>query len=292
MNNCYVLDGSGYVFRAYYGLPELSNKDGESVHAIYGFFRMLFKLLADKPKEFVIAWDSPWKTLRHEAFENYKMNRPALPDNFKWQIRTIKDLVKQLQIPYLEVPSYEADDIIYSCAKFYNTSITIISSDKDLKQVLSGTINFFDPMKNAIITPKEFIEEFWFIPSSIVDYLALLWDASDNVPGVMGIGKKTAQDLIAKYETIENIYEHLDELSPSVKLKMTEGRETAFKSKNLIQLMEVPGFDSLAAWTFTFNPDFSLYERVLIRDMWFAGLEKAVSELRKSYTNPQQLGLF
>jgi len=157
----YIIDGSGYLFRAYYGLPSLTDKDGHAVHAIYGFLRMIFKILASKPDYFLIARDAPHKTLRHEAFEDYKGKRPPLPDDFKRQIRQTKELVKELNINSAEIPGYEADDIIATlamqCKKF--SQVSIMSSDKDLKILLDECVVCSDPLKETLTTKDSFINE-------------------------------------------------------------------------------------------------------------------------------------
>ena len=140
MKKLFVLDGSGYVFRAYYGLPELHDTDGHNVNAIFGFFRMLFKLRQDKPDYFMIARDAPMKTVRKEMDENYKANRTSMPDEFKRQMGMIKELVAQLGIPAEEMPGFEADDIIGTVAWKIgdpgDVGVQIVSSDKDLKQLV------------------------------------------------------------------------------------------------------------------------------------------------------------
>lgn len=189
MKQVYILDGSGYVFRAFYGLPVLTNDDGQQVHAVYGFFRALFRLLERKPHYFCIAWDSPMQTIRKDTFEAYKANRITQPDEFKRQIRAIKRIVEELQIPFLETPGYEADDIIASLVKPRDPELhyTIVSSDKDLKQLLSTNIVQYDAMKEKTTDVQLFEEEFGFKPEQMIDYLALIGDSSDNVPGVPGI---------------------------------------------------------------------------------------------------------
>ncbi len=161
MKTLYIVDGSGFLFRAYYGLPALNDKDGHAVHAIYGFLRMIFKILALKPDYFLIAWDAPHKTIRHETFEEYKGKRPEIPDDFKWQIRATKDIIKELHINHAELPGYEADDIIatlaHQCKKFSNVSI--MTSDKDLKILLDDCVVCMDPMKDIMTTKDSFINE-------------------------------------------------------------------------------------------------------------------------------------
>jgi DNA polymerase-1 len=173
-----LLDGSGFLFRAYYGLPELTNAEGQQIHAVYGFLRMVFKLLDSEYTHLLIARDSPVKTLRHIAFEEYKANRTAIPDEFKAQIRMTKDLIKELAIPALEIPGYEADDIIGTLATHYakdpSVEVAIASGDKDLKQLITHNIIHTDPMKQVVTTKESFFDEFGFEPIYLVDYLAIV----------------------------------------------------------------------------------------------------------------------
>lgn len=162
MKKLILVDGSGYLFRAYYGLPPLTNAKGESVHAIYGFLRMLFKVFHDKPDYFVLAWDSPHKTLRHEQYSAYKGQRTEIPDDFKVQIRATKDIITELGINCQEIPGYEADDIIATLAKrgeIEGHRVEIMTSDKDMKALITDNITCIDPMKSIQHTRLSFMQE-------------------------------------------------------------------------------------------------------------------------------------
>lgn len=299
MSNLFVLDGSWYVFRAYYWLPELTDKDWHNVNAIFWFFRMLFRLWQKKPDSFVIARDSPKKTIRKEKNENYKANRVKMPDDFKRQMRMIKDLVEQLGIPALECPWYEADDIIWSIVEqktqtyIPGTGVTIVSSDKDLKQLLREWVKQFDAMKNITTTEKMFIEEYWFKPIEMIDYLSLLWDASDNIPWVMGIGKKWAWQLVSTYGNLDAIYDNLDALSDSVRQKLENWKESAYSSREMVQLMDVPDVSvegQEEGWKCDY--DFDTMKSVLVDTYEFASLWKVIEELKKQWQWGEQLSLF
>lgn len=176
------------MYRAYYAFPPLTDSTGRNVNVVYGFFRMVMKILAEKPDYFMIAWDSPVKTHRHEAYPEYKANRKKMEDDFKDQIPLVQSIVQELGLPSMVAPGYEADDILASFALKYKDeprlSLDIYSGDKDLKQLLSQNVFCIDPMKNVVTTPQTFFQEFGFPPHHIVDYLSLLGDASDNVKGV------------------------------------------------------------------------------------------------------------
>ncbi len=295
MKKLTIVDGSGYLFRAYHGLPPLTNSEGHEVHAIYGFLRMLFKVFHDKPDYFVLARDSPHKTLRHEQFAEYKGQRPALPDDFKWQIRTTKDIITELNINCQEIPGYEADDIIATLAQKASKAwhlVEIMTSDKDMKALICDNITCVDPMKWLTHTQANFIAERWFEPQYMIDYLSLIWDASDNIPGVRWIGPKGAIWLIQKYHTLETIYENLDNIAPSLQEKLRDNKDIAFQSKSLVQLMDVPSLMDTPMDDYITKFDFKHMREILITQYKFNSMEKNIRELQNIYEQPQQMWLF
>lgn len=300
MKKLFVLDGSWYVFRAYYGLPELHDADGHNVNAIFWFFRMLFKLWQDKPDYFVIAWDAPTKTVRKEMDENYKANRTKMPDEFKWQMWMIKELVGQVWIPAEEIPWYEADDIIWTIAELRthqawrdHLGVQIVSSDKDMKQLVkSWEVTMFDAMKNITTTQKSFEEEYGFPPHLMIEYLAIVWDAADNIKGVPGIGKVWASKLIQKRWTMEDIYKNIDHISWSLQKKLLEGKEEAFHSKKLTEIMTVPWFEEKNVEHRVCDPDFELIKKTLSEWFWFHSLDRIIDDTKKQWQCGDQLSLF
>lgn len=295
MKKIILVDGSGYLFRAYYGLPPLTNANGEQVHAIYGFLRMLFKVFHEKPDYFVLAWDAPHKTLRHEQFAEYKWQRTEIPDDFKVQIRATKDIIHELGINYQELPWYEADDIIATLAKRGEKEwhhVTIMTSDKDMKALLTDNIECIDPLKSIKHTKKTFMEERWFEPIHMIDYLSIIGDASDNIPWVKWIGPKWAIWLIQQYKTLENVYVHIDEISASLKEKLIASKDAAIQSKSLIELMEVPSLVDEARENFATKLDFKHFRDTLLWKYQFNSMEKNIKELQDMYEKPQQTSLF
>ena len=301
MKKLFLLDGSGYVFRAYYGLPELHDKDGHNVNAIFGFFRMLFRLREQKPDYFVIARDAPVKTVRKEMDENYKAKRIKMPDEFKRQMGMIKELVAQLKIPAEEIPWFEADDIIGTLAKSDTLQassetqfgIQIVSSDKDLKQLVSeGKVTMYDAMKNITTTEKSFKEEYWFAPPLMVDYLALVWDSADNIPWVKWIGKKWAMKLIQERWDIDTIYKNIDKISWSLQTKLIEWKDEAYRCKTLTALMTVPGYETIDLAPWTMRLDFTEMKKILVDGFGFDSLGKVLDGLKKHYEAGEQLSLF
>ncbi len=245
----YLVDGSGYIFRAYYALPPLSRKsDGLPTGAVSGFSNMLFKLLEDsrsdssenKPTHFAVIFDSARKNFRNEIYKDYKANRSDPPDDLAPQFNYIRKAVEAFNVPSVEQINYEADDLIATYAKQIieaGAKVTIISSDKDLMQLVSKEIRLFDPMKSKVIGSKEVHEKFGVKPSQVIDVQSLSGDSSDNIPGVPGIGIKTAAELINKYKNIETLLNRAEEI-PQKKRKQTliENKEAALMSKKLVTL--------------------------------------------------------
>jgi len=295
MKKLFILDGSGFLYRAYYAFPPLINSEWINVNVVYGFVRMILKILAEKPDYFVIAWDSPVKTHRHESFPEYKANRKKMEDDFKQQIPITQKMIEDMKLPSLIFPGYEADDIISTLVNIYKSDselvIDIYSSDKDLKQLLNNNVFCVDPMKNNRVDTKQFMQEFLFKPSLMLDYLALIWDSSDNIPGVAGIGPKKASDLIKKYGWIDNIYSHIDELSPDVKQKLIDNREVAYMSRDLVNLSIIDNFDSNLS-DLKCEINFDKYKDVLVKDLHFSSMEKTLDEMKKKFIMPQQTSLF
>ena len=247
----YLIDGSGYIFRAYYALPPLSRKsDGLPTGAVSGFCSMLFKLLEDsrsddsihKPTHFAVIFDSARKTFRNEIYSEYKANRTEAPEDLIPQFEYIRKSVKAFNLPSIELINYEADDLIATYVKQVVNSgakVTIISSDKDLMQLVSDKVRLYDPMKNKVIGEKEVIEKFGVKPEQVIDVQSLAGDSSDNVPGVPGIGIKTASELINKYKTLDILLKNAGEI-PQNKRRETllTNKDKAILSRKLVTLKD------------------------------------------------------
>ena len=225
-NHLFLVDGSGYIFRAYYALPPLYRKsDGLPTGAVNGFCNMLYKLIEDtdkkiSPTHLAVIFDSARKTFRNDIYKEYKANRGDPPEDLIPQFKIIKDAVKAFGIPSIELSGYEADDIIATYASLAENkkwSVSIVSSDKDLMQIVSNQVKLIDTMKNKTIGPSEVIEKFGVTPEYVIDVQALAGDSSDNVPGAPGIGVKTAAELINKYKNLDNLFKNVKEI-PQKKL--------------------------------------------------------------------------
>ena len=277
----YLIDGSGYIFRAYYALPPLSRKsDGLPTGAVSGFCSMLFKLLEDsrsddsihKPTHFAVIFDSARKNFRNDIYSEYKANRSEAPDDLIPQFEYIRKSVKAFNLPSIELINYEADDLIATYAKQIIESgakATIISSDKDLMQLVSSEIRLYDPMKSKVLGEKEVIEKFGVKPNQVVDVQSLAGDSADNVPGVPGIGIKTASELINKYKTLDTLLEKAKEI-PQNKRRETllANKDKALLSKKLVTLKnDVPVKDDLNSFVLKEVKKEKLYD--FLREMEF-----------------------
>lgn len=208
----YILDGSSFVYRGFFALPNLSTSKGFPTNAIYGFLRMIFALIKkEKPEYLVVVFDAPAKTKRQVLYTQYKKQRPKTPDLLKIQIPVLKEILKLAGIPVFEVPGYEADDIIAFLAKKFSDKsfrVKIYSPDKDLLQLVSDKVIVINPMNEEVFDEKKVVEKFGVKPQNIPDYLALVGDKVDNIPGIRGIGPKTAINILERFGNVENILEN------------------------------------------------------------------------------------
>ena len=295
MKNFFLFDWFAFLYRAYYAFPEMRNSEWQNINAVYWFLRMLLKRLNKKPEYIAIARDAQQKTFRHELAPDYKATRKKMDDDFKSQIPIIQDIVKELWIISRIAPWFEADDVIASFVNQYKSdsdlSMYIYSADKDLKQLLTDWVFIVDPVKDLPYQKKDFLAEFWFEPQYIVDYLALLGDNADNIKWVTWIGEKKAQSLIQHYWTIENIYEHLNELEKAESSILGNQKDDAFFSKKMVQLANVD-LSGTKLEDFKYYFDWSKYIDIICDHNWIKWLEKPLTEMKKEFEKPQQLGLF
>ncbi len=245
----YLIDGSGYIFRAYYALPPLTRKsDGLPTGAVSGFCSMLFKLLEDskssenkqKPTHFAVIFDSARKTFRNEIYSDYKANRSEAPDDLVPQFEYIRKSVLAFNLPSVDLVNYEADDLIATYVDQIlkkGAKVTIVSSDKDLMQLFKKGVRIFDPMKNKFISEEDVQNKFGVDPTKVIDVQALAGDSSDNVPGVPGIGVKTAAELINKYGNLEKLLKSTHEIKQNKRREtLIENKDKAIISKKLVTL--------------------------------------------------------
>jgi DNA polymerase I len=279
-----LIDGYGFVFRAFHALPPMTRADGTPIGAVYGFTNMLIKLLANLDVSHIaVVFDAGSKTFRNDLFPEYKANRPPCPEELIPQFSIIREAAEALNLLILEKVGFEADDLIATVAKQASREdfeVVIVSSDKDLMQLVDGQVTMYDALKNRMIGEKEVEEKFLVKPNQVLDVLSLMGDASDNVPGVRGIGPKTAAELINKYQTLENLFEHLDEIKQEKRRQMLiDGIDKAKLSKQLITLCEsVPVSD---------NMDDYLVQNIdgakLVRFLEIQGFRALTAKVRKDF---------
>jgi DNA polymerase I len=241
MPKVFLIDGSSYIYRAFFAIGHLSNSKGFPTQAIYGFTNMLLKILREKEAEYgAIAFDAPGPTFRHEVFGEYKSNRPSMPEDLRVQVPHIKEIVSALRVPVLEKEGYEADDLIATLARKLEREgieTVIVSGDKDLMQLISSRVTMYDPMKDKTFRVPEVKERFGVSPDKVVEVMGLMGDTSDNIPGVPGIGPKIAGQLIEEFGSIEELLKNIDKVkNAKVRASLDRHAEQARLSRELATL--------------------------------------------------------
>jgi DNA polymerase-1 len=239
----YLVDISGYVFRAFYALPPLTSERGEPTGALYGVTTMLLKLVRERrPHMLAVVMDGKGPSFRRDLYTEYKSNRPSAPDDLKQQMGRVREVADAYAIPCYERDGVEADDLIATLVKKARQAgrpVVIVSADKDLLQLVGEGVWMLDTMKQRAFGPAETVEKLGVTPEQVRDYLALVGDSSDNVPGVPSVGPKTAVELLTQYGTLDGIYEHLPELKKkALKAKLEEHKALAYLSRDLVSLKD------------------------------------------------------
>jgi DNA polymerase I len=254
----YLIDGSGFIFRAYHAMPPLTNPEGVPVGAVYGFVNMLLKLTNEHPSDYMaVVFDAARKTFRNRLYSEYKAHRPPAPDDLIPQFALVREATRALALPAIELADYEADDIIATYAKKARAegmNVVVVSSDKDLMQLIAPGVSMFDAMKQKTIGEEQVREKFGVGPDKVLEVLSLIGDSSDNVPGVPGIGPKTAAELINQYGDLENLLAHVADIKqPKRRETIMENADNARLSKQLVTLHEdvpaLPPLDDLIVQT-------------------------------------------
>lgn len=240
----YLLDGSSYIFRAFFALPALSNASGLPTNAVYGFTTMTVKLLKTyRPDYLAVALDAGRETFRNRIYQEYKSNRPEAPPALIPQFPYIRKVLEAMKVAVLEREGYEADDLIATLCKQLSrrgAQVVIVSGDKDLMQLVGDGVRLLDTGKDKWIGLQEVREKFGVEPDKVIEVMGLMGDATDNIPGVRGVGEKTAIALIQRYHSIENLFSHLDDLDQSglkgverIRKALLADKEAAFLSRTL-----------------------------------------------------------
>lgn len=238
MNKLVLIDGNSLINRAFYATPPLSAKDGTPTNAVYSFVNMLVKLIGDaKPEYILVAFDRHEPTFRHVAYADYKATRKPMPEDLRPQIDLLKTVLDTMKIARFEKAGIEADDIIGTLAKRYKFETIIITGDKDSFQLVDETTSVYFTRRGIsdteIYSAENFKEKTGIEPLQVIDLKGMMGDSSDNIPGISGVGEKTAKSFIEKYGSLENLYAHVGDLSGKIKERVEESKETAFMSKSL-----------------------------------------------------------
>lgn len=246
MKRLVLIDGHAILHRAYHAFPlTLKTRRGELVNAVYGFTRILLTVLEDlKPDFLAVAFDLPEPTFRHQEYVGYQIQRPEMDRELVGQIERVYQMVKTLNIPVFTSPSFEADDVIGTLAKqaaLRNVEVMIVTGDKDIMQLVNKKVKVYAP-KRGFAEPEIFDEKkvkifLGVTPKQIIDYKALVGDASDNYPGVSGIGPKTAVELLNQYGNLKTIYKNLGKIKPLLAQKLEDGQENAYLSQKLATIV-------------------------------------------------------
>ena len=237
----YLIDGTAYIYRAYHAIRGLSNSRGLPTNAIYGFTRMLIKLMEDRSPEYItMFFDAKGPTFRHEMYKDYKANRPPMPEDMVVQLPYIKKVTAAFNLPIIEMAGFEADDLIGTTARLAEKegySVVIVTGDKDFMQLITDKTIIWDPMKDSIISSQTFAEKFGIEPHQMIDVQGLSGDTADNIPGVPGIGQKTALSLIKSYHSMQGVYEKLDTITKKKQRENLENfKDQAFLSRELVTI--------------------------------------------------------
>lgn len=242
-----LIDGYAMLHRAYHAFPiSLTTRNGEVVNAVYGFTKMLLSVIADlSPKCLAVAFDTPKPTFRHKEFIGYQAQRPKMDTQMEDQLNRVHQVLRALNIPIFAVEGFEADDVIGTLAKQAKKKkmeTIIVTGDRDIMQLVAGRIKVYVPAKGIssakIFEEKEVEESLGVRPQQVVDYKAMVGDASDNYPGVPGVGPKTASFLLQQYGDLENIYRNLGKIKPVLAEKLKKGRESGELSKKLATIAQ------------------------------------------------------
>ena len=275
----YLIDGTAYIHRAYHAIRSLSNSKGFPTNAVFGFTRMLIKLIQDKSPEYVaMFFDSKGPTFRHEIFSDYKANRPPMADDMAVQIPFIKDVTRGFNIPIYEMSGYEADDLIGTVAQKAVTqgfSVIMVTGDKDFVQLVTDRITIWDPMKDETIDHETVVRKNGLEPGQMLDVLGLAGDSSDNIPGVPGVGPKTAITLLKSFSNMDTLYDRIHEVkAPKQREKLLAYKDQALMSRELAKINTHAPIDiDIAA--FQLDPPDNEALAKIFKELEFRQLQKA-----------------
>ena len=302
MNKLLLVDGSALLHRAYHAYPPFKTKTGEIVGAVYGVASILISALEqEKPTHVMVAWDLPKPTFRHIKYVGYKAQRPKADSEMVEQIPMVKEVIETMGVVQLAREEYEADDIIGTLSKLSSSDneVVILTGDQDTMQLVNDNVRILTPAKGAnppvLYGPEQVLAKYGVRPDQIVDYKAMIGDSSDNIPGVAGIGPKSAATLLNQFETLEKIYDNLTSISnEKLREKLVMGKDSAFLSQDLSRIVVDMKID-LDMKEMEYRDFATGSVREKFESLGFKSLVKRIfpdAELQKKKKNENQIGLF
>lgn len=291
MKKIYLIDWNSFIYRMFFAIPEFKTSDGTFVNALFWMAKFfVWQLVKENPDYLIFIKDAKGENFRHQIYADYKATRERMPDNLRTQIALIEEMITKMWHQIVEIPNCEADDVIGTLAESLgqdkNNDIYILSGDKDLYSLTKENVKIYDTMK-AHIYDYEWARGKFDVPAElIIDYLAIVWDASDNIPGIAGFGPKKAVDLINRYGTLEQIFEHIDDedfiLSGKTLEKLKQSHEIAFLSKKLATIKKDVELDNFYLENFIFDKESILNDEIKIffKKYEFNSLYKEEKELK------------
>ncbi|MEZ6104763.1 MAG: 5'-3' exonuclease H3TH domain-containing protein [Pirellulaceae bacterium] len=255
--NVYIVDAHAAIYQVFHALAaaNMTTPRGEPVGAVHGFLRDMLDLLEKRQPDYLFcAFDPPGDTFRHELYADYKANRESMPDDLRSQIAKIRHLLDLFHLPIVEVSGYEADDVLATVARIVEElggHCYVVSPDKDCRQLITQHVSLYNMRKALVYQSQQLVEDWGIRPDQVVDFQSLVGDSVDNVPGISGIGPKTATELLQRYETLEGIFEHVGEIKQKKRQQnLIDGRDSALLSRTLVRLdKRGTGHDGLATGT-------------------------------------------
>ena len=296
MGKLVIIDGNAILHRAFHAMPPLTTRSGEPINAVYGLISMFLRVIQDlNPDSIVIAFDEKEKTFRHKEFEKYQSQRPPTADELSSQFGKARDFFKAAHVPIYSKPGFEADDVIGTIAEKAKDEVIIVTGDRDILQLINDKVKLYMPvvgLSNAKLYDAAAAKERMGVPpEEIPDLKALVGDPSDNYPGVSGIGPKTAEKLLAKYSSIDNIYTHLSDIEPKTREKLVSGKSDARLFHRLATIVKnVPikiDFPQMEGWKIDSPEVFELFE-----NFGFKTLTDRVKKVGKQVDESKQSTLF
>jgi DNA polymerase-1 len=274
----YLVDGSSYIHRAYHAIKNLSNSQGFPTNAVFGFTNMLLKLFADRAPEYLaVVLDARGPTFRHKIYQAYKANRPPMAEDLRVQVPVIKLILQAMNLKVIEREGFEADDIIGTLARLCEAQgfdVVMVTGDKDFRQLVTQATSMLDTMKQAMTDYTTLKETYQLEPEKLVDVMGLSGDASDNVPGVPGVGEKTAVGLIRTFGSLEGLYDSLDKVKQKrLKENLQRFKDDAFLSRDLVRIHRFVPLGEESGSLQVGEPNREALDR-LFRDLEFKGLRE------------------